>query len=401
MADQTSNRVGGGELRSPEPVAGGVGPAEGPTSKTDWVALVRELGPKLAEKISALDAADSFVADNYAALKAKGVFAAGVPAELGGGGASHPELCAMIRELAHHCSSTALAVSMHTHLVATQAYLWRKGNQKVEPLLRRVAGEGLVLISTGGSDWLPGSGKLEKVEGGFKMTGRKIFGSGVPAGSLLLTTGVYDDPQEGAQVLHFPVKLDAPGVTVLDTWRVLGMRATGSHDLQLEGVFVPEASVGVRRPAGKWHPFMHAVALVALPVFYAAYLGVAESARDVALELARKKKHDPNVSYLVGEMENLLTTARLAHAGMVDLVATTPPGPEATSAAVSRRTILVNAVLATVNKAMEVAGGGAFYRSLPLERLFRDIQGARYHPMQEKPQTLLTGRVALGLDIDA
>jgi alkylation response protein AidB-like acyl-CoA dehydrogenase len=197
------------------------------------------------------------------------------------------------------------------------------------------------------------------------------------------------------------VALNAAGVTVLDTWHVLGMRGTGSHDVSLDGVFVPEASIGVRRPAGKWHPFMHAVALVALPVLNAAYLGVAESARDLAIEIARKKKNEANVAYLVGEMENQLCTAQLAHASMIDVVATVPPGPEATSAQVVRRTIFVNAALAAVNKAMEVAGGGAFYRNQPLERLFRDIQGARYHPIQEKPQTRLTGRVLLGLDIDA
>jgi alkylation response protein AidB-like acyl-CoA dehydrogenase len=370
------------------------------TNKTDWVALARELGPAMAARAAACDADDAFVAESYTALKARGAFGAGVPAELGGGGATHAELCAFIRELAHHCSSTALAVSMHTHLVAALAYGWRAGNKKPEPLLRRVASDGLVLISTGGSDWLPGSGKLEKVEGGYRMTGRKIFGSGVPAGSLLLTTGIYDDPAAGPTVMNFPVALDAPGVKVLDTWRVLGMRGTGSHDVSLEGVFVPEASISLQRPAGKWHPFMHMVCLVVLPVFYAAYLGAAEAARDAALELARKKRNDPNLPYLVGELENLLTTAQIAHASMVELAATQKPGPEATSAQVVRRTILVNALLATANKAMEVAGGGAFYRSQPLERLFRDIQGARYHPMQEKPQTQLTGRLLLGLDID-
>ena len=60
--------------------------------------------------------------------------------------------------------------------------------------------------------------------------------------------------------------LKSEGVKVLDTWKVLGMRGTGSHDILLDGVFVPDAAAkGVRRPAGKWHPFMHTVALVALP----------------------------------------------------------------------------------------------------------------------------------------
>lgn len=369
--------------------------------KTDWIALARQMGAEFASRTAAHDEGDTFVAENYAALKEKGFFAAGVPAELGGGDASHAELCEMIRVLARQCSSTGLAVSMHTHLVATLAWIWRSGNKAPEGMLKRVAAEKLVLVSTGGSDWLAGSGKLEKVEGGFRMTGRKIFGSGVPAGDILMTTGVYDDPKDGPTVIHFPLSLKAEGVKILDTWQVLGMRGTGSHDIQLEGVFVPDAAMGgTRRPVGKWHPFMHTVTMAALPVFYAAYLGVAEAARDLAIQLCAKKKDDPYVPFLLGEMENQLVRAQLAHAGMVDLVRTAKPGPATSAATFCRRTILVTAATRTVEKALEASGGSGFYRRSGLERLFRDIQAARYHPLPEKPQTRLVGRLLLELDID-
>ena len=86
--------------------------------RTDWVAVARQLGPTFAARAAAHDANDAFVADNYAELKQHKIFSAGVPAELGGG-ASHAALCAMLRELAHACGSTALALSMHTHLLAS------------------------------------------------------------------------------------------------------------------------------------------------------------------------------------------------------------------------------------------------------------------------------------------
>jgi alkylation response protein AidB-like acyl-CoA dehydrogenase len=371
------------------------------TTAIDWVAKMRELGEDFATRAAKHDEEDSFVAENYAKLKEQGAFAAGVPGDLGGGNASHAELCAMVRELAHHCSATALAFSMHTHLIATLSYLWRAGNKGPEGMLKRVAAEKLVLVSTGGSDWLAGSGKLVKVDDGYRMSGRKIFGSGVLAGDFLMTTGVYDDPKDGPTVIHFPISLKAEGVKILDTWKVLGMRGTGSQDVQLENVFLPDAAMGgVRRPAGKWHPFMHAVAMVALPVFYAAYLGVAESARDIALKLAAPKKNDPLVPLLVGEMENQLVTAQLAHASMVQLVVSEKPGPASTSAVMARRTILATAAVRTVEKALEAAGGAGFYRAAGLERALRDIQASRYHPLPEKPQTRLTGRHLLGLDID-
>jgi len=365
-----------------------------------WIGVMRELGEAFAKKASTHDEQDAFVADNYAALKAAGAFAAGVPSELGGGGASHADLCAMVRELASHCSSTALAFSMHTHPVAAQAYMWRAGNKMPEPLLRRIATENLVIATSGGSDWLAGSGKLEKVDGGFRLTARKIFGSGGPGADLLLTTGVYDDPQAGPTVVNVPVPLKAEGVRILDTWKVMGMRGTGSHDIQLESVFIPEAAAGLRRPAGKWHPFMHTVGMIALPVILSAYLGTAEAARRLALELAERKKNDPNAALTVGEMEVELIAAQLAQAELIGLASREKPGPATTARVMSLRTLFARAAVRTVEKAMELAGGIGFYRQAGLERLFRDIQAVKYHPVPEKPQARLTGRIVLGLDID-
>jgi alkylation response protein AidB-like acyl-CoA dehydrogenase len=360
---------------------------------------MRTLGPVFAARAAAHDANDSFVADNYAALKQHKVFSAGVPAELGGGGASHPELCALLRELAHSCGSTALALSMHTHLLAATVWRWRQGHP-VEPLLKRIAAEETVLISTGASDWLDSSGRAEKVDGGYRVTARKIFASGCPMGNLLITSAPYDSPQDGPTVLHFPVPFTAEGVTIMDNWRTLGMRATGSHDVMLEGVFVPENAIALRRPKGKWHPFFNVVMAVAVPLIMAVYVGVAEAAYDLALQQATKKPQDPHVPYLMGEMENALVTAQMALQGMIDTAANYhfEPVNQTANAILVRKTIAARAVVLTVEKALEVVGGAGFFRSLGLERLLRDVHGAQFHPLPEKRQLLFTGRLALGLD---
>jgi alkylation response protein AidB-like acyl-CoA dehydrogenase len=137
--------------------------------RTNWSDVVRELGPRFAARAAAHDAHDSFVADNYAELRERRVFSAGVPTELGGGGASHRELCDVLRTLAHSCSSTALALAMHTHPLATAVWRWRHEAAPVESFLRRVAAEELVLVTSGGSDFLAGSGTAEKVEGGYRV----------------------------------------------------------------------------------------------------------------------------------------------------------------------------------------------------------------------------------------
>ncbi len=367
--------------------------------RTDCVALARELGQGFAARAAVHDADDSFVANNYEALKARRVFSAGVPLELGGGGASHAELCEMLRVLGRHCGSTALALSMHTHLLATTVWRWRQG-QPVEPLLRRVAAEQIVLVSTGASDWLESSGHAEKVDGGYRVTARKIFGSGSPAGTLLITSAVYEDPRDGPTVLHFPAPLTADGVTVLDNWRTLGMRGSGSNDVVLDGVFVPEAAVALRRPRGKWHPFFIVVSTVAMPLVMSVYLGVAEAAAELARGIATKKREDRTVPYLVGELENALVTAQMAVRGMVEIANNYQfeVTDRTASAIFVRKTIAAEAVLRTAEKALEVAGGAAFFRAVGLERLLRDAHGAQFHPLQEKRQLLFTGRVALGLE---
>jgi alkylation response protein AidB-like acyl-CoA dehydrogenase len=367
----------------------------------DWIRVVRELSPGFAARAAAHDADDAFVLDNYHELKQRRIFSAGVPLELGGGGATHAELCALLRELGHACGSTALALSMHTHLLAAAVWRYRQG-QPVEPLLKRVAAEQLVLVSTGASDWLDSSGRAEPVDGGYRVRARKVFASGAPAGDLLMTSAVYDDPQHGPTVLQFPVPLTAPGVAVRDTWRAMGMRATGSHDVLLEDVFVPESAVWLRRPTGQWHPIFNVIVIVALPLVMSVYLGVAEAARDLTLHQLRQRKRvdDPDAWYLAGELENALVTAQLAVQAMVDHCAdyTFVPDVATANAVLVRKTIAAEAQLAAVEKALEAVGGSGLFRSLGLERLLRDIHGAQFHPLQAKRQHRFTGRVALGLD---
>jgi len=109
--------------------------------KTDWAELMHVIGPALAERADLCDANDTFVTENFAELKERGVLAAGVPTELGGGGASYPALCKMLRVLGQYCGSTALTLSMHTHPLATNVWRWRRDPAPFERLLRRVADE--------------------------------------------------------------------------------------------------------------------------------------------------------------------------------------------------------------------------------------------------------------------
>lgn len=367
---------------------------------TDWIAQADRIGQQIVAEAALHDAEDSFVAEGFRALKAAGFFKALVPAELGGAGADYRAICGAIRRLGTYCGSTALAFSMHSHLVAVPAWRWRHEQAPVEGMLKRVAAEDLVLISSGGSDWLPSNGQAVKVEGGFRITARKVFSSGCEMGDLLVTSAVHDDPENGPTVLHFAVPFKADGVRRLDTWHVMGMRGTGSHDVVLEDVFVPDAAIVARREPGKWHMLFHHVFVLAFPLVYAAYVGVAEGARARALELARRKPASHALTAVAGRLENAFMAAEMGLDRMIRIAETEAPGPARTNRAAIAHTLTAKAAVETVERAMELVGGASFYRDLGLERAFRDVQGARFHPLQEMPQLEMTGRLALGLGID-
>ena len=372
----------------------------GTTPDINIVALAETLGQQFAANAAVADEQDCFVAENYKVLKTSGLIEAGVPQELGGGGADIDTLADMLRTLAHHCSSTALALAMHTHQVAIPAWRWQ--HQKiaaVEPLLKRVASERIVLLTSGGSDWIAGSGRAEKVEGGYRINARKVFTSASPAGDLLMTSAVTEGGDEEPMVLHFGIPMNSPHVRIDPVWKTLGMRGTGSHDVIIDGHVVPDAAVALKRKSGEWHPLFQIIGTIAFPLIYAVYTGVAESACAIATDLARKRRADPHVTQLVGRMQTALRGAQLAHRSMLDAVRRNQPSAESINDVMMGRQLVAEQAIRAVELAMEAAGGAGFYRAQGLERRFRDIQGARYHPMQAGPQAQYAGAMALGLPV--
>jgi hypothetical protein len=167
----------------------------------------------------------------------------------------------------------------------------------------------------------------------------------------------------------------------------------------LDGLFVADSAVSSHRPKGVWAPIFNIIAAIAAPVLTSVYLGVAEAARDLAVQKVAKKRIEADVWYLVGEMENALVTGRMAVQGIGSVRrlyvragyrhrerALYPQNDRLRVAAVRGR---------------EGAGNSGRGRHLPqhgLERLVRDMHAAQFHPLQTKRQHRFTGRAALGLD---
>jgi alkylation response protein AidB-like acyl-CoA dehydrogenase len=369
----------------------------GETKQAGWGELAREVGKEIEAGVADRDRSGEISRDAFERLREAGITGALVPSELGGGGASHAEMGQVLRELGRLDPSTAVSLSMHSHLVAAQ--VWRhKHGMDAEKILRRVAGDRAVLISTGASDWVGSNGSAQQVEGGYRVSARKTPASGCEVGDILVTSIRWDGAPDGPQVLHCIVPFDADGVSIEQTWDTLGLRATGSHTVVLDDVMVPDAAVSLTRPADVWHPIWNIVVTAAIPLIMSAYVGITDAAVALALD-AVSGRADPHVLQLVGEMLNAHTTAQDVVAGMFgdsdDLQF--PHTDEVSSRTLSRKTVSADAMIATVRLALETTGGLGYTRSSDIERLYRDVHGCLFHPLPRAKQTTLSGREALGL----
>ncbi len=362
-------------------------------NKEKWISLTKKIGEDFEKRAANHDREGTFVFENYRELRENRYFSAAVPQELGGGGLDHAAMCDIIRLIAHYCSSTALAFSMHQLLIA--AAVWKYKNKNGETsLLRNVSEKEYVLVSTGARDWLSSNGELKKAQGGYLLSARKYFASQSPAGDIAVTSAPYLDPEGKWQVLHFPVPMEKAGVSVADDWDVLGMRATGSQSILFEDVFIPESTITLTRPRDEFHPIWNVVLTVALPLIMSAYVGIAEKAVELAISIGKKyargQKHLP---YLVGKMKNELLSAQTQWKAMYGLTDNYDfsPSDQITIDILSFKTNVAEAAKNTVAHAMEAIGGQSFYRKNVLERLFRDVQAAPFHPLPKWEQYAFTG----------
>lgn len=361
--------------------------------RTDWKTLTQELGKEFAGRAAQSDLEGAFVFENYEQLKTHRYFSAMVPETLGGGGLSHAEMCNLIRQIAQSCGSTALAFSMHQHLVA--ATIWKYLHQgEGMPVLKNVVEKQLVLVSTGARDWLGSNGEMEKVEDGYLFSARKHFASQSIGGDVAVTSAPYQDPDGEWQVLHFSVPMRAGGVSILDDWDVLGMRATGSHTIHFEKVFIPDSAIALARPRDQFHPVWHVVLTVAMPLIMSAYVGIAERAVEIACAIGKRyQRGQGHMATVIGKLHNSLLSAQTQWRAMYALTNNFDfkPNDQITIDMLSYKTNVADACIRTVTEAMEAIGGQSFYREKELERLFRDVQAAAFHPLPKWEQYAFTG----------
>jgi acyl-CoA dehydrogenase len=376
-----------------------------------FVPLAAELGAQIAERTAIYDRENTFVAENFALLKEAGYTALAVPEDLGGLGASLRQVVYAQAELARYCGATALAVNMHIYLSLTNIYRYKHGAAEVAGMLKRIAGEKLILMTSGGSDGIYPSTTATRVEGGYKVNGRKAFCSQAPIANVLSTFATYDDPNEGRIVLVVGIPMSSPGVQIVETWDTMGMRGTASHDVQLDDVFIADAQVVTRQPYGVMGPVLRSALIHAGATMAAVYYGIAAGARDEAVRTVSgpgrggspSRGDDPSTTHLVGLMDAKLTTAWWSLMGALTELGDDyqyPTDEANTATGLLAKRCVVTSAQEVVDLAMEAVGGSAYFKRSPLERAYRDVRGGPFHPLSPEKTLQFAGRHALGQPVE-
>ena len=189
------------------------------------------------------------------------------------------------------------------------------------------------------------------------------------------------------EIIVVAIAMNAPGVSVIDTWDTLSMRATASNDLVLDDVRLPASSIGVRLSpdAPAWDPAFAAVIKWFLAGITSVYVEIADHARDAALETmgggANSSHLDEALTdVLLGELEvaHLTASATLQHS--INKIQAIADAIVAMKLAITMKEVWTNAAIDVVDRAVNIVGGKAFHRRSILERLARDVRAARHHP---------------------
>jgi alkylation response protein AidB-like acyl-CoA dehydrogenase len=363
-----------------------------------------------------LDRTNTYFAEDLDDLRSIGYLAAVVPEELGGWGLDLAQFAASQRRLARYAPATALATTMHSYWVGLATELEKWGDTSLRWVLEAaVAGEVFAAGHAESGNDIPvllSTCEAERVEGGYRLTGRKQFGSNGPAWTWLGAHALDADAPGGPQVVHAFVERTSPGVTVVETWDTLGMRPTQSHDTVLDGVFVPDERIGRVVPAGDATDlFVIGMAMWPLSLFGAVYLGIADRALELAVDSATTKTsiaidrgayaYNPMVQHQVAEMYLRLEAASATVDRFVaDWVAGVDHGEAWVPKIYATKWTAVEAAKRVVDLALDVSGGAGMFKRNELERLYRDVRCGGFHPGNDALTHELVGKSVLGILAD-
>lgn len=376
--------------------------------------LTEDMLARFDERAPRYDRENAFFSEDLEELRASGYLLLPVPTELGGLGLDLAQVLAYQRRLAYVAPATAVAVNMHFYWVGLAADLRRSGDHSCDWMLEEAAAGKIFAAGHGeaGNDLplLLSTTRADRVDGGWEITGHKIFGTLSPVWDFLGIHAMTADPDH-PQVVHAFVPRDATGYHIAETWDAMGMRATMSHDTIFERCFVSDARTALVCPAGfaGAGPFQVGIFAWALLGFGTVYTAIARRALDLtvakmhqrtSLALTRSMAYHPEVQHRIAEMRAGVDVAE----AMVERAAAD------WSAGVAHEDWPVRLVVAkheaverafrVVDDALDLTGGSGIFKSSRIEQLFREARLGRVHPANDLLFHELVGKLCLGIDPD-
>lgn len=382
---------------------------ETPLDRADVIAMAEALGREFAATAQQYDRSGAFPHANFARLHEAGLLALAAPRRYGGQEIDLTTALAVINAIARGEPSTALILAQQ-YLLQQQLRSSRTWPEAMKRLVSESAAlEGALAnnlrvepelgsLVRGG---IPNT-RAQSVPQGWRINGHKIFSTGAPGLRWFAVWATTDD--EVPRIGTFLVARDTPGLRIEETWNHLGMRASCSHDVILEDVFVPADHAVDIRPPEAWRERDDSFAAWGALMFASIYDGVARAARDwfigflharVPSNLGAALATLPHMQAAVGDMQALLQVNRLTETVLAARTdASDPPAPH--ESYLAKHTINANSI-AVVEKAVALIGNPALTRDHPLERHLRDVLCSRVHSPQADTVLGNAGRIALGL----
>jgi alkylation response protein AidB-like acyl-CoA dehydrogenase len=397
-----------------------------------YVELCEKHAADFATRADQHDREASFPFENIEALKESGVMNAGLPEELGGlGVVAVQDLVAGMNRLGRGDGSTAIAANMHIGTPWYVTRLWRDAQatgdtefaERTYGIMQILTATIVCVSATEAGTSIPyPMAEATPTEGGWLLTGRKIFGTLSPAADILIVVCRFanDDGSYGWSYAFVPKTTD--GVTLHDDWDALGMRASGSQSITFDNCFVPEDLFNAQTDAwGLFDVGQLTIQVSANLSLSAAMLGIAEQARELVVDQLKTRRKAPSnrllaertgIQHQFAELEIDLSTARAMlerSAQLVDGYLGTHLESEVvldelhdlmrdfqcTKWVANRKCIDV------VDRAMTLSGGAGYFSSNTLSRLYRDVRAGPFMQVYSPNEAReYIGRQALGLSTE-